>query len=252
MKKHFETFARPERQVPPARALEKDSASCALRLLGLLSAFFMVSLPMAHSVETHSTTTVTVTHGISKAGELKMAMRKLWEDHITYTRNYIISALAELPDTDAVAKRLLKNQDDIGDAIKPYYGENAGNKLATLLRDHILIATEVVKAAKSGKKQELTDAQKKWSGNGKDIAAFLSGANPNWSRKDLEQMMQEHLDLTTDEVAGRLKKNWAADIEAYDKGHSHMLMFADALSGGITKQFPEKFNTGKVEKRAHN
>lgn len=79
---------------------------------------------------------------------LKMAMRKLWEAHITFTRNYIISALADLPDGDAVAKRLLKNQDDIGDAIKPCYGDDAGKKLSALLRDHILIATEVIPAAK--------------------------------------------------------------------------------------------------------
>ncbi len=79
-------------------------------------------------------------------------MRKLWEDHITYTRGYIVSALADLPDTSVVATRLLKNQDDIGDAIKPYYGENAGKKLSALLRDHILIGTKVVKAAKTGDK----------------------------------------------------------------------------------------------------
>ena len=57
-------------------------------------------------------------------------MRVLWEEHITYTRNYIISALAGLPDTDAVAQRLLRNQDDIGNAIKPFYGDAAGNKLS--------------------------------------------------------------------------------------------------------------------------
>ena len=176
------------------------------------------------------------------AVEVKMAVRKLWEDHITYTRNYIISALADLPDSDAVAGRLLKNQDDIGDAIKPYYGEDAGKKLAALLRDHILIATEVVKAAKTNKSQ-LADAQKKWSDNGKEIAAFLSSANPNWSKKDLEEMLQKHLDLTTGEVVGRLNKNWVADIKAYDDGHVHMLMFADALTDGIAKQFPDKFKT---------
>ena len=172
---------------------------------------------------------------------LKMAMRKLWEDHITYTRNYVISAVADLPDGDAVAKRLLKNQDDIGDAIKPYYGDDAGKKLSALLRDHILIATEVVKAAKGGDKEQLTAAQTKWSANGKAIAAFLSSANPNWPQKDLEEMLQKHLDLTTGEVVGRLTKDWAKDIESYDEGHLHMLMFADMLSDGITKQFPAKF-----------
>lgn len=180
------------------------------------------------------------------ATAVRMAMRKLWEDHITYTRGYIVSALADLPDTNAVATRLLKNQDDIGDAIKPYYGENAGKKLSTLLRDHILIATEVVKAAKTGDKSGLSDAQKKWSDNGKDIAAFLSGANPNWSKKDLEEMLQKHLDLTTGEAVGRLNKDWTADIKAYDDGHVHMLKFADMLTEGIAKQFPDKFKKEPV------
>ncbi|MBG0802665.1 acetylglutamate kinase [Methylocystis sp. H4A] len=169
-----------------------------------------------------------------------MAMRKLWEDHITYTRNYIISALADLPDRDSVAKRLLQNQDDIGNAIKPFYGEQAGQKLAALLRDHIVIATEVVDAAKSNSKQ-LDAAQKKWSANGKDIAAFLSSANPNWPKQTLENMLETHLVLTTGEVVGRLNKDWAADIKSYDEGHLHMLMFADALTDGITKQFAAKF-----------
>lgn len=177
----------------------------------------------------------------SAAVDVRMAMRKLWEDHITYTRNYIISALAGLPDGDAVAQRLLSNQDDIGNAIKPYYGEAAGKKLSALLRDHIMIATEVVKAAKSGDKTQLSGAQNKWSANGKEIAAFLSGANPNWPRKTLEEMLQKHLDLTSGEVVGRLNKDWAADIKAYDEGHAHMLMFADTLTDGIAKQFPAKF-----------
>ncbi|WP_210234913.1 acetylglutamate kinase [Methylocystis sp. B8] len=197
---------------------------------------------------THPTTMAAGMHDTKAdaATVVKMAMRKLWEDHITYTRGYIVSALADLPDANAVATRLLKNQDDIGDAIKPYYGENAGKKLSTLLRDHILIATEVVKAAKTGDKSGLSDAQKKWSDNGKDIAAFLSGANPNWAKKDLEEMLQKHLDLTTGEVVGRLNKDWTADIKAYDDGHDHMLKFADELTDGIAKQFPDKLKKEPV------
>jgi hypothetical protein len=173
--------------------------------------------------------------------ELRLAMRKLWEDHITWTRNYIVSALAGLPDQDAVAKRLLANQDEIGAAVATYYGDDAGKKLAGLLRDHITIATEVVAAAKAGDKAKLDAAQAKWSANGKDIAAFLSGANPNWPQGDLEAMLQKHLDLTSGEVVARLGKDWEADIQSYDDGHAHMLMFADALTDGIAKQFPEKF-----------
>ena len=178
----------------------------------------------------------------SPAVQLRVAMHKLWEDHITYTRNFIISALAKLPDQKAVTTRLLKNQDDIGNAIKPYYGEEAGKKLTGLLRDHILIAADVVKAAKAGNKKLLAKQQERWTANGKDIAAFLSGANPNWNKSDLEIMLQKHLDLTTGEVVGRLTKDWARDIASYDEGHEHMLMFADALTDGIVKQFPAKFS----------
>lgn len=186
-----------------------------------------------------TTTTQSATGG--SAVELRMGMRKLWEDHITLTRNYIISAVANLEDTGAVAERLLKNQDDIGGAIKPYYGDEAGARLTSLLRDHILIATEVVTAAKAGNADSLAVRQEKWTANGKDIAAFLSEANPNWGKADLESMLQAHLDLTTGEVTGRLQKDWVADLKAYDDGHDHMLMFADALTAGIVKQFPDKF-----------
>lgn len=175
------------------------------------------------------------------AVDLRMAMRKLWEDHITWTRAYIVSALAELKDMDQVANRLLKNQDEIGEAIKPYYGEEAGNKLAALLRDHIVIATEVVKAAKSGDNKQLDMAQNKWTKNADDIAAFLGSANPYWPKKDLTDMLYKHLELTTGEVVSRLKMNWVKDIAFYDEGHTHMLMFADMLSDGIITQFPEKF-----------
>src|SRR6476660_4565545 len=71
------------------------------------------------------------------ASELRTNMRKLWEDHITWTRNVICCLVDNLPGSDQAVKRLLKNQDDIGNAIKPYYGNDAGTKLTALLHDHI-------------------------------------------------------------------------------------------------------------------
>lgn len=175
------------------------------------------------------------------AVDLRMDMRKLWEDHIAYTRGFIISSVAGLDDTGKVAERLLRNQDDIGTAIAPVYGDATGKKLAALLRDHILIAADIVNAAKAGNNEGVAAGQKKWQENANAIAAFLSGANPNWDRQKLLNMLYQHLAYTTTEVVSRLKKDWSADIEAYDKGHTHMLMFADMLTDGIVKQFPEKF-----------
>lgn len=173
--------------------------------------------------------------------DLKGDMRKLWEDHITWTRLYIVAAIANLPEKDATAQRLLQNQSDIGNAIKPYYGDAAGSKLTALLKDHITIATELIAAAQAGNVAQKDDASKRWRANADDIAAFLSGANPKyWPLADVKQMMHMHLELTTAEVVAELEKNWAGSIAAYDKVHQQILGMADALSSGIMKQFPGK------------
>ncbi len=172
---------------------------------------------------------------------LKTALRALWEDHVAFTREYIVSALAGLPDTAAVADRLLANQDQLGNAIKPYYGDQAGAKLTALLRAHIMIATQIVSAAKAGDSAAVDAGEKTWHQNGEEIASFLAGANPNWSKAALSDMLSKHLDYTTTEVVSRLKGDWKADITAYDVGAQHMLMFSDMLASGIVAQFPAKF-----------
>ena len=178
----------------------------------------------------------------AKHAAFQDAMRKLWEDHITWTRVFIISAVADLPDKAAATDRLLQNQVDIGNAIKPYYGDEAGNKLTTLLKEHITTAAEVVAAAKANDKAKLDDANKRWFANADQIADFLSGANAkNWPAAEMKSMMREHLNLTTNEAVARLKGDWAADIKAYDAVHEQILKMADMLTMGIVKQFPNKF-----------
>jgi hypothetical protein len=170
------------------------------------------------------------------------AMRKLWEDHITWTRVFIISALGDLPDKGPATDRLLQNQVDIGNAIKTYYGDAAGEKLTALLKEHITTAAEIVTAAKANDTAKMQDANKRWFANADAIAVFLSGANPkNWLSGEMQAMMHDHLNLTTSEVQARLKGDWAADIAAYDKVHEQILRMADMLSDGIINQFPKKF-----------
>ena len=176
------------------------------------------------------------------AAILHDAMRKLWEDHITWTRLYIVSAASDLPDKALTAQRLLQNQVDIGNAIKPFYGDAAGNQLTALLRDHILIAAQLIDAAKSGNTASFTDLKDRWYANANDIAAFLNAANPkNWMLDDMQSMMRSHLDLTLKEAADRLGGNYAGDIAAYDEVHVEILQMADMLSSGIVAQFPKEF-----------
>ena len=170
------------------------------------------------------------------------AMRKLWEDHITWTRLVIVSLANDLPDSGPTVQRLLQNQDDIGDAIKPFYGDAAGEQLSALLRDHILIAAEILQAAKNNDSTALNDAVARWYANADDIAVFLNSANPeNWPLDEMKAMMREHLDLTLQEAVAYLHGDHAASIAAYDQIHLQILGMADMLSDGIIKQFPSKF-----------
>lgn len=182
------------------------------------------------------------TSGATSSLEYRNAMRKLWEDHIVYTRLYIVSTAAGLPDADLIAQRLLQNQTDIGNAIKPFYGDDAGNQLTVLLKDHILGAAEVLAAAKAGDTAKFDAANQKWYANGDDIAVFLNAANPKDFPLDaMKHEMKMHLDLTLAEAAAHLKGDYAASIADYDKVHNHILGMADALSAGIVAQFPAKF-----------
>ena len=174
---------------------------------------------------------------------LRLTMRRLWSDHVIYTRCYIISALAELPDAQATATRLLKNQEDIGNAIIPYYGKPAGDKLTQLLKEHITIAVYLIAAAKTGDQKKFAEEDAKWTTNANQIAAFLSKANPNWPEKDVTDLLSLHLKLTKEEVVARLNKNWDEDIKKFDEIFTEIMVLADALSEGIIKQFPEKFKS---------
>jgi len=173
----------------------------------------------------------------AKSVALHAGMRKLWEDHITWTRLAIIALEGGTPDADATVARLLRNQVDIGNAIKPYYGAKAGDALTRELRSHILIAADVIAAAKAGDAAKLADAQKRWTANADAIATLLHSVNPrHWPLATLRAEMHMHLRLTTEEAVAHLQQRWAADVAAYDAVHAHILHMSDLLADGIVAQ----------------
>jgi hypothetical protein len=220
--------------------------------LTALVAFFsaLVALAVAnghtaHAHEPHHAQAAVASAPVTtapKAVALRLELRRLWEDHITWTRLAIISLTTGAPDTEATVGRLLQNQTDIGDAVKPFYGNAAGNELTRLLKQHILIAADVVAAAKAGDQAKLADAQARWARNGDAIAALLASANPRfWKLGQMKAELRMHLKLTTEEAVARLRGNWAADVAAYDRIHAHALHLSDLLSAGLVKQFPTRF-----------
>jgi hypothetical protein len=212
-------------------------------LFALLSALVALALSGGHDALANENPTVATKGTISQRElVLRNDMRRLWEDHVTWTRLAIISLTTDAPDTETTVGRLLRNQTDIGDAIRPFYGDAAGHELTRLLREHILIAADLIAAAKAGDQEAVTAAQSRWTANADEIAGFLARANPRfWKLGEMKEMLHEHLRLTTNEVLARLTGDWAADVAAYDQIHLQALEMADMLSTGIVKQFPKRF-----------
>ena len=218
-------------------------------LIAFLSAVAALAFTNGHDAHAHGTQAHShpaVAHGSGKITPEELAfrndMRVLWEDHVTWTRLAVISLLGNTPDTSATVGRLLQNQTDIGNAIKPFYGDAAGNALTDELRKHILIAADLIAAAKAGNADQVAAQQARWHQNAEDIAALLNSVNPElWNQDAVLAMLDEHLRLTTDEVVARLQGNWGADVASYDRIHHHALGMADTLSTGIIEQFPKRF-----------
>jgi hypothetical protein len=170
------------------------------------------------------------------------AMRGLWEAHGTWTERAIVDFVGGLPDTELVIGRLLQNQSDIGNAVKPYYGAKAGTELTALLKGHINAAVAVLKAAKSGDAAATATAKAAFYANGNQVARFLHAANPrHWSLGAMQTMMRIHLDQVVALAVDQLKGNYAAAIGLYHHYIGHILDMADMLSTGIMQQFPARF-----------
>lgn len=176
----------------------------------------------------------------------RQTMRQLWEDHAFWTRSYIVSAVADLPDTQLTAERLLQNQADIGNAIAGFYGEEAGAALTELLREHILTAAELVGAAKAGDQDAVAKAGEAWYANADEISVFLASANPAWPEDALKEMMKMHLDQTLAEATAQLSGDYEASVAGYDEIVTHLQMMADTLSAGIITQFPDRFSEASL------
>jgi hypothetical protein len=195
---------------------------------------------------------VVVASGSANAAKLSAVdyqnnMRQLWDDHITYTRLYIESVAGNLPDKDITAQRLLENQTEIANAIRPFLGDAAGDKLESLLKEHIMGAATVLDEARSGDKAKLKVAKADWYSNANDIAVFISSADPKvWPLRDMKRMMKEHLDQTLEEASAYLNGDYSTGIADFDKAKEHMLMFADTLSTGIVTDFPKKFESTSI------
>jgi len=182
------------------------------------------------------------TAGISKAGLLlNQTFRTLWEQHVAWTRMLIISIAEELGDEQAVTERLLRNAPDMAEVFRRYYGDEIASQFNKLFTEHLVVASELVKAAKAGDQKAAADAEARWYANADELATFLNRINPYWPKSVVLPMLQEHLKMTKEQAVQRLNKNYKADIEIYDQIEKQALEMADAFTTGLMRQFPGSF-----------
>lgn len=169
--------------------------------------------------------------------DLKESWRMLWEQHVWWTRELIKSIAFNLPDEKWVTQRLLRTATDMGNIFRTYYGEEKANHFTHLMQTHLVIAAQLVKAAKAGKSKLVTRIEHNWYVNADEIAAYLNMLNPYWPRDVVASMLHEHLALTKSEAVSILTKDYVAGIVTFDKIEQQALMMADAFADGLMKQF---------------
>lgn len=186
----------------------------------------------------------------SKTQQLHTTMQKLWGDHMFWTYATVDAFFHNPTAVGPSLDRLLQNQKDLGEAIVPIYGQAAGDKLTALLTTHINQAVPVLTAAKNGDKIALDKSLADWYSNAKDIAEFLTSANPeNWPATATESMMKAHIDQTTAYAVDLLKNDYVNAILHFDEARQHMIEMGTILANGIIEQFPDRFEEKKSKKK---
>ncbi len=168
-------------------------------------------------------------------------MRKVWEQHVYWTRMFLISTAARLDDQAATTARLMRNPKDIANIFENYYGANIANTIESLLVQHLKIGGDLITALRDGRTEDAANLKQQWYKNADQMANAFSRINPYYDMNDLRNMLYTHLDLTTQEVAMRLAGNYPADIQAFDQVEKAVLPMSDYFATGIIRQFPQMF-----------
>jgi hypothetical protein len=181
--------------------------------------------------------------------ELARTMQRLWADHAMWARQYIIAAVDERPEAPEAAARWLRVGDDIGRELEQHYPRRTARRVAKLLRQHVMVAVDLIDAARNVDKVKCMDIDDVWWNNGEDLVDELCARNEAWSRAELLAQWDAMRQQTKDVLAARLEQNFDKDVDAFDQMLTTTTNFADTIADGILRQFADKFAAAESGRR---
>jgi hypothetical protein len=182
-------------------------------------------------------------HGKATETQTAQALRDLWLGHVFWVRDVVQHTLSgNTAAAKAAEDQAVANAKAIAGAIEPFYGKPASEKLFGLLAGHYGAVKEYLEASKAGSKPKQDAATGKLVANANEIAAFLAGANPNLPEETLKGLLAAHGGHHLTQIQQLQSKQYAQEAATWEAMKNHMYVIADALAGGLAKQFPEKFS----------
>ena len=178
----------------------------------------------------------------AKVAAAQAAERDLWVGHIFWVRE-VVRGLAEKNQAaaDFAEKQVVANAKQLAGAIEPFYGKAASDQLFKLLAGHYTAVKAHATATVAGDAAAAKKAIADLTSNANEIAKFLSGANPNLPEATLKSLLAAHGGHHVQQNQQFAAHDLAGEARTWDAMKSHVYTLADALIGGIAKQFPDRF-----------
>jgi hypothetical protein len=210
-----------------------------MRFTTVFATAFAMACPALALAASSPATAATVP---TKIVETQAAMRDLWVGHIFWVRNVVVTRLENNSSAaKAAEQQVVDNAKAIAGAIEPYYGNAASEKLFGLLAGHWGAISAYLDATQAGKKADQDAAFKKLVDNAGEISTFLGGANPHLPVETLRGLLTAHGAHHVDQIKQLKAGQYEQEAATWAAMTKHMYVIADALAGGIAKQFPDKF-----------
>lgn len=216
----------------------------------IVFASFLLSIPLSIPLPASAATAEHAGHAAVAATQaakptpaaVAAALRDLWTGHVFWVRNVVVGTFGKDASAAAEAEtQVVANAHAIAGAIEPYYGKAASERLFGLLAGHYAAVKKILLAVAAGDDTTKQSGQVELGANAAEIARFLSGANPNLPFDTLNALLAAHGAHHVQQIDELQRKDYSAEARTWEAMKNHMLGIADALAGGIAKQFPDKF-----------